>query len=80
MKPSKRKLKPDKYVKNYTILGHKYIALMFKCQGCNRYFKDLNLHDAMSRCGRHRKGKLLKFDKEYIEKVGLDIAIKKRKP
>ena len=72
--------KPDKIVKDYTILGHKYIVVKYKCQRCNRYFRNLNMHDKTSRCGRVGAGKLAYADKEWIEKLGLDKAIKKCKP
>jgi len=52
-----------------------------KCPRCHRLFSNLNLHNKTSRCGRFGgfKGGLNEQDKERIDKVGLDIAIKRRK-
>jgi len=54
-----------------------------KCKRCNRTFNNLNLHDKLSRCGRvaglDLHGGLGEGDKERIEKVGLDKAIKRNK-
>ena len=54
--------------------------IAYKCPRCNRFFRNLNLHDKTSRCGRTTdQRKLTKSDKEIIAKVGLDKAIKRNK-
>jgi len=52
----------------------------YKCERCNRFFRNLNMHNKTSRCGRTTdQRKLTKADKEIIAKVGLDKAIKRNK-
>jgi len=54
--------------------------LKAKCPRCNRNFNNLNLHDKLSRCGRVAGIKELgDGDRERIEAVGLDKAIKRNK-
>ncbi len=49
------------------------------CKTCNREFSKIHLHNAVSRCGRLQKNKLVAQDKEMIKKGGLLRAIRYKK-
>jgi len=73
-------LKPVTKVEKWKILGTTYKVTKHKCPHCNRYFRDLNMHDKTSRCGRVESRELTNNDKVMIGKIGIDEAIKRRKP
>jgi len=75
-------MKPNVQTKTVIILGKKYMIVKYICRNCNRYFRDTNLHDKTSRCGRLRGfgAGIDAKERQWINEIGVDKAIKRAKP